>query len=127
MKILLIGKYPPMQGGISSKTFWLFRELEKRGFDYRIVTVATADYSIKGYDSNRSKTTVIKIKKVPWHIPESQLIADRIFHKAMKTAEVFEPDLIETNYLWPFCIPASLVANILGKPLMIRVAGSDIH
>ena len=127
MKILLIGKYPPMQGGISSKTFWLFRELEKRGFDHRVVTVETADYAIKGYDFNRSKTTVIKIKKIPWHIPESELIADRIFHKAMKTAEVFEPDLIETNYLWPFCMPASLVANILGKPLMIRHAGSDIQ
>ncbi len=127
MKILLIGKYPPMQGGISSKTYWLFRELKKRGLNFRIITVETTDYSIKGCDSNRSITTVIKTKKTPWHIPESELLGDRIFYKALKAAEVFEPDLIETNYLWPFCMPASLVANILGKPLMIRHAGSDIQ
>ncbi len=127
MKILLIGKYPPMQGGISSKTYWLFRELEKRGFDFRIVTVETEDYSIKGYDFDRSKTTVMKINKTPWHIPGSELLVDRIFHKAIKTAEAFKPGLIETNYLWPFCMPAAMAANILGKPLMIRHAGSDIQ
>ncbi len=127
MKILLIGKYPPMQGGISSKTYWLFRELENRGFALRIVTVETADYSIKGYDFDRSKTTVIKIKETPWHIPESELLVDRIFHKAIKAAETFKPDLIETNYLWPFCMPAAMVANILRKPLVIRHAGSDIQ
>ena len=127
MKILLIGKYPPMQGGISSKTYWLFRELKKRGFDFRIITVETTDYSINGCDSNRSITTVIKTKKTPWHIPESELLGDRIFYKALKTAEAFKPDLIETNYLWPFCMPAVLVANILEIPLLMRHAGSDIQ
>jgi len=127
LNILLIGKYPPTQGGISSKTYWLFRELEKRGFDFRAVTVETADYSIKGRELNGSKTTIINIKEIPWHIPESALLSERIFINAVKTAEAFKPDLIEVNYLWPFCMPAILVANILRKPLVIRHAGSDIQ
>jgi len=127
MRILLIGKYPPMQGGISSKTYWLFRALEKKGFDFRKVTVESTDYSIKGYDYDKSKTTVVKSKEIPWHIPESELLGDRIFHKALKTAGSFKPDLIETNYLWPFCMPATLVARTLEKPLLIRHAGSDIQ
>jgi glycosyltransferase involved in cell wall biosynthesis len=127
MKILLIGKYPPMQGGIATKTYWLFKELEKKGFDFRAVTVETEDYSIKGKNYNRSKTTVLKLKKSPWHIPESELIGDRILSIALRIAESFKPDVIETNYLWPFCMPSIMVADILGKPLMIRHAGSDIQ
>jgi len=127
MRILLIGKYPPMQGGISSKTYWLFRALEEKGFDFRKVTVESTDYSIKGYDYNKSKTTVVKSKEIPWHIPESELLGDRIFHEVLKTAGSFKPDLIETNYLWPFCMPATLVARTLEKPLLIRHAGSDIQ
>ena len=127
MKILLIGKYPPMQGGISAKTYWLFRELEKHGFDLRAVTVEARDYSIKGDRCNRSKTESIRIKEPPWHIPESELLSDRIFQSSMEIIEDFKPDLIETNYLWPFCLPALLVANITEKPLIIRHAGSDIQ
>ena len=127
MKILLIGKYPPMQGGISSKTYWLFRELKKRGFDFRVITVEATDYSVSGCDLNKLNTTVIKTKKTPWHIPESKLLGDLIFYKALKAAEAFGPHLIETNYLWPFCMPAVLAANILKKPLVMRHAGSDIQ
>jgi len=127
MKILLIGKFPPMQGGIATKTYWLFKELEKKGFDFRSVTVETEDYSIKGNNYNRSKTTVLKLKKSPWHIPESELIGDRILSIALRIAESFNPDVIETNYLWPFCMPSVMVADILGKPLIIRHAGSDIQ
>lgn len=127
MKILLIGKYPPMQGGISTKTYWLVEELKKRGFDYGIVTIENADYVIKEYKSNSSKCSIIKSKKIPWHIPESELLGERIFAKVIRMADTFKPDLIETNYLWPFCLQAVMVATVLKKPLIIRHAGSDIQ
>ncbi|GAI07221.1 unnamed protein product, partial [marine sediment metagenome] len=38
----------------------------------------------------------------------------------------FNPDIIETNYLWPFCSVAEYVANKYNKPLLIRPAVSDI-
>lgn len=125
MKILLIGKYPPIQGGISTKTYWLYRHLRRKGFDFKIVTVYKDNYSIDAFDENES-VSVIKDRDIPWHIPESKLLDDRIISKAHFIAKSFNPDLIETNYLWPFNKDALLISILLNKPLLIRHAGSDI-
>jgi len=126
MKILLLGKYPPMQGGISAKTYWLYKQLEKNGFEYRVITPEDRLYSIPDHKHDESKVTVVKEKEIPWHIPESSLLDDRLINAALKVANDFTPDLIETNYLWPFCKDALFIAQTLSKPLLIRHAGSDI-
>ena len=124
MKILLIGKYPPMQGGISTKTYWLYKQLEKDGVEFRIITLNDSQYSTN--EHNLAKVTVVKEKEVPWHIPETSLVDDRIINAALKVTNDFTPDLIETNYIWPFCKDALFIAQTLNKPLLIRHAGSDI-
>ncbi len=124
MKILLIGKYPPMQGGISTKTYWLCKHLEKDGIEFQIITLNDSQYSTNGH--NLEKVTVVKDKQVPWHIPETSLVDDRLINAALKVTNDFSPDLIETNYIWPFCKDALFVARTLNKPLLIRHAGSDI-
>lgn len=126
MKILLIGKYPPMQGGISSKTYWLFKYLKSIGFEYKIVTLNDPDYSTNDISSTCEDVKILERDDPPWHIPETSLIDDQITHTALKTAKTFNPDLIETNYLWPFCKDALLVSKLIKKPLLIRHAGSDI-
>lgn len=124
MKVLLIGKYPPMQGGISTKTYWLYKQLEKDGVEFKIVTLNDSQYSTN--EHNSSKVTVVKDKQVPWHIPETSLVDDRLINAAFKVTNDFTPDLIETNYLWPFCKDAFFIAQTLNKPMLIRHAGSDI-
>jgi len=126
MKILLIGKYPPMQGGISSKTYWLLKRLKAIGFEYKIVTLNEPDYSTKDISSDSKDITIIEKGDAPWHIPETSLIDDQITHAALETAKTFNPDLVETNYLWPFCKDALLISKLIKKPLLIRHAGSDI-
>lgn len=126
MKILLIGKYPPMQGGISAKTFWLYSHLQKQGFEFKIVTLKKSHYEIP-HSKFDDSVVVINDKKIPWHIPETNLIDDRIINVALKIAKNFDPDLIETNYLWPFCKDALVISKILKKPLLVRHAGSDIQ
>lgn len=124
MKILLIGKYPPMQGGISTKTYWLYKHLEKDGVEFQIITLNDSQYSTNEHDL--ANVTVVKEKGVPWHIPETSLVDDRLINAALKVTNDFTPDLIETNYLWPFCKDALFIAQTLNKPLLIRHAGSDI-
>lgn len=124
MKILLIGKYPPMQGGISTKTYWLYKHLEKDGIEFQIITLNDSQYSTN--EHNLANVTVVKDKQVPWHIPETSLVDDRLINAALKVTNDFTPDLIETNYIWPFCKDALLIARTLNKPLLIRHAGSDI-
>jgi len=125
MKILLIGKYPPMQGGISSKTYWLYKNLTEKGFEFKIVTLKNNEYSTQDFDNN-SNTLVLNEKESPWHIPSTSLLVDRFINSSLKVAESFAPDIIETNYLWPFCSIALAVSKTIHKPFLIRHAGSDI-
>jgi hypothetical protein len=40
MKICLVGKYPPIEGGVSAQTYWLARGLAERGHEIHVVTNA---------------------------------------------------------------------------------------
>lgn len=127
MRVLLIGKYPPMQGGISAKTYWLYKALEKAGFSFKVVTIQDEFHSIPDRELDDQKVTVVADREIPWHIPYTTLMDDRLISAALVTAKDFDPDVIETNYIWPFYKNAFLVSKILGKPLVLRHAGSDIQ
>ena len=40
IKVCFFSKYPPIEGGISSRTYWLSRALGKRGMEIHIITNA---------------------------------------------------------------------------------------
>ena len=40
MRICLIGKYPPIQGGVSMRTYWSAHGLAARGHEVHVVTNA---------------------------------------------------------------------------------------
>ncbi len=40
MKICIVGKYPPIQGGVSAQTYWAARGLAERGHQVYVVTNA---------------------------------------------------------------------------------------
>ncbi len=123
--ILLIGKYPPLQGGIATKTYWLYNELLNHGFKYRVVTASFENYSISKKEIEQN-VYCLDNTDIPWHIPNSPLFYDRLLNLCNNVISDFVPDIIETNYLWPFCSVASYLAEKLRKPLIIRHAGSDI-
>ena len=37
-KIALLSKYPPLEGGIAAKTYWLARGLAARGHEIHVIT-----------------------------------------------------------------------------------------
>src|SRR5437660_5118294 len=41
MRICLVGKYPPIEGGVSAQAFWAARGLAERGHEVFVVTNAT--------------------------------------------------------------------------------------
>jgi glycosyltransferase involved in cell wall biosynthesis len=123
--ILLIGKYPPVQGGVAAKTYWLYEQLKVKGYNIRTVTTEIENYSILEEHEDKD-VHLVKLKKIPWHIPYSELIYDRLLNICLEAVNEFTPDIIETNYLWPFCSVAANISNHLKKPLLIRHAGSDI-
>lgn len=123
--ILLLGKYPPVQGGIAAKTYWLFEQLKTKGYNIRIVTTEIKNYSINKVPEDKT-VQIVSFKEIPWHLPFSDLVYDRLQCKSLDVIKDFTPDIIETNYLWPFCSVAANLSDHLKKPLLIRHAGSDI-
>jgi glycosyltransferase involved in cell wall biosynthesis len=129
MRVLLIGKFPPVQGGIASKTYWLYRSLSRRGFIFDIVTLVPELYACRDQAELPSAVRVRLLEantKVPWFIPGGGLETERLIAAALEIAADARPDVVECNYLAPYGTASLVVSRSLGVPLIVRHAGSDL-
>ena len=129
MRVLLLGKFPPGQGGIASKTYWLYRSLARRGFIFDIVTLVPDLYASQDQAEGPSGVHVRLLQantKGPWFIPGGGLETERLIAAALEMAADSRPDVVECNYLAPYGIAALVVSRLLGVPLIVRHAGSDL-
>ena len=62
----------------------------------------------------------------PWFLPGGDLWTERLISAALDLAQDESPDLVEANYLAPYGIAAFVAARLLGVPLVVRHAGSDL-
>lgn len=129
MRVLLIGKFPPGQGGIASKTYWLYMALARREFLFDIVTLVPNLYASKDQAELPSGVHVKLLQantKGPWFIPGGELDTERLIAAALEMAADNRPDVVECNYLAPYGIASLVVSRSLGVPLIVRHAGSDL-
>jgi len=131
MNICMISKFPPIQGGISAKTFWLAKGLAESGTTVHVVTNANfveEDYYIDDQSPELSPDLRVHNVKpdIPWHIPYSELYVPRLLDKAMEVVDENQIDIIDANYLIPYGIVGYLLSNITGLPYVLRHGGSDI-
>jgi len=135
MRICIISKYPPIEGGVSSRAYWLAKALGERGHEVHIVTNAQeveSEYKEK-IDNNEQEHTPKNVhlhstrpKTNPWHIPFSKAYAERIANLAIEVIEEHDIQLIDSHYALPYGIAAFIAKNITGRPQILRHAGSDI-
>lgn len=129
MRVLVLGKFPPGQGGIASKTYWLCRALARRGYVFDIVTLVPELYASRDQaelPSGVNLTALPANEESPWFIPGGGLETERLIAAAIETAEGHQPDVVECNYLAPYGMVALVVSRLLGVPLIVRHAGSDL-
>ena len=132
MKICLISKYPPTQGGISARTYWLAQGLAERGVEAHVVTNANCiekEYRINDISSDLSPNLHVHFidPDLPWHIPDSQLYVPRLLDRTLTLNKESRIDLIDTGYLIPYGIVGYLVFKIAGIPYVLRHGGSDLE
>jgi len=140
MKICLVSKYPPIEGGISSGTYWLAKGLGERGHHVHVVTNAleveneyreileTTDpkYSPKNvfiHSTDPSPT----IEANPSHIPFSKFYCEKLASLAIETIDEHDVDIIDSWYLMPYCVSGFLAKSFTGVPQIIRHGGSDMQ
>ena len=135
MKICMIGKYPPIEGGVSTRTYWLARALGEQGVEVHIVTNAQEveeEYKeiIQEGDPEYAPPNVYihstNEKSHPWYIPFSKSYAERIASLAIEVIKKYDLQLIDSYYILPYVISGFLAKTITDIPQIMRHGGSDM-
>lgn len=141
MKLCLLIKYPPIQGGVSAQGFWAARALAARGHEVHVVTHAEeveAAYRLALDEDDRALLeprfergsvrlhgTEPMSRKLA-HIPQSNPFVSKLAGRAAEIVRRYGCELIFSYYFEPFGVAGHLAKCWTGVPQVIRHAGSDL-
>jgi glycosyltransferase involved in cell wall biosynthesis len=139
--LCIIGKYPPIEGGVSKQVYWLARSLALVGHRVHIVTNAEeveADYRMYLSDDDRAKLECSfdnggGVRHYPtvatgnsWHIPNTNPFVTKLAALARDVVREHGCTFVHTSYLEPYAFAGALVSQWTGVPYSVQHAGSDI-
>ncbi|MEK6860454.1 MAG: glycosyltransferase family 4 protein, partial [Nanoarchaeota archaeon] len=136
MKILYIGKYPPILGGESNKAYWLLNALAKKGHKINVLTNSMeveetyrAEISKDDYNFIQSENlrVVSTNKSIPIRfIPQTNPFLEKLISLGLEEIESFNPDIIYSWYLVPYGVTGHSLSKFTRIPHITQHAGSDI-
>lgn len=136
MRICIVSKFPPIEGGIASRTYWRVRALIEAGHEVAVVTNAgsvEAEYRIAGCEEHLASLTrdsglMLRDAQgpVPWHVPMSEGYLERLLNELVTVLRSGKWDVIQSDYLVPYGIAGHLASGLLGIPHVVRHGGSDL-
>ncbi|MBO6756341.1 MAG: hypothetical protein JJ902_08450 [Roseibium sp.] len=138
MHVLLLGKVPPIQGGVARETWLACRDIAAAGHSLDVLTNANAmpigfrqmflprdDVSLVSGEESMHLQNIDEVPPqsyIPWAPPYfSQLMS-----YCLESVEKNRPDVIVGWYLEPYGMVASVIGQMFGVPVVLRHAGSDI-
>jgi glycosyltransferase involved in cell wall biosynthesis len=135
LKICILGKYPPIEGGVSCGTYWTVRALAQRGHRIFIVTnTLEAGFEYQAQIVHREKkllepenTTLINTHGFNCRfIPAYPAFVSKLAGLAIDCIRKEKIDVLYSNYLLPYGVAAYLVKSATNVPWFLDHAGSDI-
>ncbi|OPY77641.1 MAG: hypothetical protein A4E65_02655 [Syntrophorhabdus sp. PtaU1.Bin153] len=132
-KIVCISKYPPIEGGVAARTFWLAKALVDGGHEVHIVTDrlgAANEYSHSEQYGTSEPANIFVHRpqgEIPWHIPNRSHSDIELLDLAIQIVRDVGADVIDTGYLVPYGIIGFLASRATGVPFILRHGGSDIQ
>ena len=140
MKTCLLSKYPPIEGGVSSRIYWTASALGKLGHKIHIVTnglEVEAEYreEFNLTDPKYQPTNVYvhstdpapSVEANPSHIPFSKMYCEKLASLASEVVEDYNLELIDSRYLVPYSVAGYLAKSLVGVPQIVSHAGSDLQ
>lgn len=136
MRILLLGKFPPIQGGVSAQTYTTALELARQGHIVDVVTnssevelscrqLLTKDdqqyLKVEGMVVHYTEP-LLDFSYIPWANPYSS----KLFGICASLLSEYQFDLIVGWYFEPYGLCAAQLSSIFSVPLLLRHAGSDL-
>ena len=138
MNILILGKYPPVEGGVSAYTFWLAQALARQGHVIRVATNAREvepSFAQLHYgddadrlDSVSGSLHVYQTSRLApsSFIPFAQPYVTKLFGLSVSMLAREPSDVILSWYFEPYGFTAALAGEAANLPFIIRHAGSDL-
>jgi glycosyltransferase involved in cell wall biosynthesis len=147
VRICIIGKFPPIQGGVSARTYWGAHDLAARGHEVHVVTNAKevrppfrmhmrrqdwkrceATYGPSQRSSSSGSVTVHwtdPVDNSQFYIPMASAFVSKLAATAARVHSERPFDVIYSHYLEPYGVAGHLAAEIARVPHVVRMAGSD--
>ena len=140
MKILMICKYPPIQGGVSADAYWTAQLLLELGHEVQVITNAPEveeEYRLHLTEDDQRLLSGYRIRdSITIHashvderhvfIPQNNPSVSKLVGIGLRVIEDMKPDLIWSFYVEPYGVVALLLSKLTGVPYTIRHAGSDL-
>lgn len=132
-RVGLLSKYPPLEGGIAAKTYWLAQGLAARGLHVSVIThpaSAGGAYRIDAqpHTLREEGAPVIRpVTEVPWHLPEDEERTLSLLDRAINAIEDDHLQVIDSGYLVPYGIVGDVAKRVTGVGHVLRHGGSDIE
>lgn len=139
MKILFIGKFPPIQGGVSSSSLTLIRDLNNLGHEVLVLTNANEVeqgfrqnltendwHHINEYVGQNVKIFGSSSNQNPLHIPFSKCYFEKLSGLGVEILENNKVDLIICWYFQPYLQVAAYLSTLFSIPYVANHAGSDL-
>jgi glycosyltransferase involved in cell wall biosynthesis len=140
MNICFIGKYPPIEGQVSTVNFWLARALagkhnvhfitnsfEDRNAHNMILTPQDEDFmqssGVKGY---LKLYPTVNTGRQEFYLPFSKPFVTKLSSLALEVISNNKIDIIFSSYLEPYAVAGYIASSLTDVPHVITHAGSDI-
>jgi glycosyltransferase involved in cell wall biosynthesis len=140
MKVLIVGKFPPIQGGVSAQTHRFAHALARRGHAVLVVTNAReveVPFRMWMRDEDWSRCEASPGEgyvRVFWtsptdrrqfHIPMASPFVTKLASLGLDAVQRYSADVVLSYYAEPYAIAGHLIAEAAGLPHVVRLAGSD--
>lgn len=140
MHVLLVVKYPPIQGGVCVQSYWLAQWLAVLGHRVTVLTNAEEvedEYRIPLSERDRDllrgfwKPGSIKVISTTTDvqhvfIPRTNPMSEKMLALGLQLIEDDRPDIIMSHYFQPYGVVAMQLSLMTGVPYTVRNAGSDV-
>jgi glycosyltransferase involved in cell wall biosynthesis len=140
VKICIVGKFPPIEGGVSVRTYWTAHALAAQGHEVHVVTNAKEVLTpfrmhMRPEDWERCEAAygpgsvtvhwTDPVDSSQFHIPAAGAFVSKLASIAARAHSEHRFDVIYSHYIEPYGVAAHLAAEMTGLPHVVRMAGSD--
>ncbi len=140
MRLCLVGKFPPIQGGVSARMYRLAHGLARRGHAVHVVSNAMEVEDAYRVTMGREDQTrlarrygdgyvrvhhTIADPQAQWHVPWHNPYTTKLAGLAIETILDHQLECVFSWYMEPYGVAGHLAASFTGTPHVMKTAGSD--